>query len=66
MESKDLFAAPEENKIIGIESNAIPYFEKHEPTTKLIALVPKNSTKKAETEKFFEEQGMILQFQKSE
>lgn len=66
MESKDLFAAPEENKIIGIEANAIPYFEKHEPTTNLIALVPKNSTKKAETEKFFEEQGMILQFQKSE
>lgn len=66
IESSNLFAEPEENKIIGIESNAIPYFSEHEATSNLIVLVPKNSTRNPETIVFFQKQGISLKIQKSE
>ncbi|SFK17060.1 hypothetical protein SAMN04488569_101343 [Marinilactibacillus piezotolerans] len=66
IESSNLFTVPEDNKIIGIESNAIPYFSEHEVTSGLIALVPKNSTRNPETIVFFQKQGISLKIQKSE
>lgn len=66
VESANLFTEPEENKIIGIESNSIPYFSEHEATSGLIALVPKNSTRNPETIVFFQKQGISLKIQKSE
>ncbi|WP_225743690.1 hypothetical protein [Marinilactibacillus sp. Marseille-P9653] len=56
----DLRYAEKTENVIGISTNAVPFFNNHDATQDMIVMVPQNARHKDQTVRFFEAQGIDL------